>query len=82
MKAYVIKNKEGKYLDECQDFIDGLYNARLFTDIDEISLFIQKDCRVVEVTIAEEDLERKVKELQKQIIEFIREMFGEELRDE
>ena len=56
-KAFAIKNKEGKYLDNCQDFeTTNIYDARLFDDYEEALSFSPKDCEVVKVTINEEQV--------------------------
>lgn len=73
MKAYVIKNKDGKYLDVCSsDYshywtsIDFAHYFRYLTNHDpkqEAEDFKNRkypDCEVVEITIAEGDLENKL----------------------
>lgn len=70
MKAYAIKNKKGKYLDYCQDFeTSSICDARLFDNNEEALNFCPKNCEVVEITIAEGDLEQEVEELKTRISE-------------
>lgn len=74
-RAYVIKNKEGKYwqwlFNHEPDWEDKLYNAFLhYSKKDAEKSIIQwqlKDCEVVEITIAEGDLEQQLAEKDKEI---------------
>lgn len=71
MKVYVIKNKEGKYLDFCQDFeTNNICDARIFT-YEEAVRFCPKNCRVVEITIVEGDLEQQLTEKDKEIYDLL-----------
>jgi hypothetical protein len=81
MKAYVIKNKEGEYKRE--DIIEYIWKettsyfskdircADIFTEEEMAKCYCPKDCKVVEITIAEGDLE---KEIRKQVCDEIREL--------
>lgn len=74
MKVYVIKNKERKYLQLYNDdpeFDDEIYNAFMYyskkSAEKDIVLLGLKDCKVVEITIAEGDLEEELAEKDKEI---------------
>ena len=79
MKAFVIKNKEGKYLQYFTDmyrfdFTDKLINAMFYEqwEQDSINYALKTipDCdEVVEITIAEGDLEQENKQLKEQLAE-------------
>lgn len=74
MKAYVIKNKEGKYFDRkervfceldyvcCEHIYDFIDDAKCDIDCKKL-----KDCEVVEITIAEGDLEKQLAEKDNEI---------------
>lgn len=77
MKTYVIKNKEGKfwqflYNDE-SEFVDEIYNAFFHYSREvaekDIDLWGLKDCKVVEVTIVEGDLEQELNKYKSLYIE-------------
>ena len=56
MKVYTIKNKEGKYLDDYQNIeANSICDALLIDTKKEALKFCPKDCKVVEITIAEID---------------------------
>ena len=67
MKAFVIKNKEGKYwqwlFNHEPDWEDKLYNAFLHYSKEDaeksITSWQLEDCKVVEITIVEGDLEKE-----------------------
>ena len=76
MKAYVIKNKEGKY------FFD-YWVYEMCDELDVTCIYLQKeqaqkdivncelkDCEIVEMTIAEGDLERENAKLTQEIVNF------------
>ena len=71
MKAYVIKNKEGKYIKNYAKYIsdtfDNIIYASIYTkrEIAEIYLPLS-GCKVVEITIAEGDLENELELLRKE----------------
>lgn len=73
MKAFVIKNKEGKYwqffYNDESEFVDEIYNAFMHYSKEnaekDIIDFDLKDCEVVEITIAEENLEHKIAVLER-----------------
>lgn len=76
MKTFVIKNKEGKYLQYFTDmyrfgFTDRLINAMFYEQWEQDSInYVLKtipDCEVVPVTIAEGDLEQENKQLKEQL---------------
>jgi len=79
MKAYVIKNKEGKYwqwlFNDEPDWEEELYNAFLHYSKEDAKRNIidwqLKDCEVVEITIAEGDLEQQLadKEVKIEVLE-------------
>ena len=62
MKAFVIKNKEGKYLTEMFDWSDDLYFAMTWDETHELS---EKDQYWQEITIAEGDLDHKIAVLER-----------------
>ena len=79
MKAFVIKNKEGKYLCDF-DFIDGIniFSENIINGIENgvstyedcqelLKEYDLKDCEVVEITIAEGNLEEENKQLKEQL---------------
>lgn len=67
MKAYVIKNKEGKYKTESVGvemqsyFLRDICCSEIFTDYECACCYCPSDCEVVDITIAEGDLEKKVR---------------------
>lgn len=71
MKAFVIKNKEEKYwqflYNDESEFVDEIYNAFMHYSREDakkdIYIWGLKDCKVVEITIAEGDLSQKIGEL-------------------
>lgn len=71
MKAFVIKNKEGKYWNTSFDYegkpllTDDIVDAMPYDDFDIQMVKCPKDCEVVEITIAEGDLEKENKVLNK-----------------
>lgn len=77
MKAFVIKNKEGKYwqwlFNHEPDWEDKLYNGFMcYFKEDAKKSIIQwqlKDCEVVEVTISEGNLEQQLAEKDQRIAE-------------
>ena len=80
MKAFVIKNKEGEYLEEGKDrygedtiiWHKDIVYADIYSSkgIAEMKLEpFYKDCEAVEITIAEGDLEQENKELKEQLEE-------------
>jgi hypothetical protein len=93
MKAYMIKNKEGKYcqisFNGCINFVSELYCAYMYHSQQGAEKIIKchelEDCKVVEITIYEGDLEEKCKELEKALelgaekIEFMAQMLGQTL---
>ena len=66
-KAFVIKNKEGKYwqwtYNEESEFVDEIYNAFMHYSKHQAEKDIEswelKDCEIIEVTVAEGDLEEE-----------------------
>ena len=70
MKAYAIKNKDGKYKRE--DIIEYIWKeatsyfskdircADIFTEEEMAKCYCPKDCKVVEITIAEGDLKKEI----------------------
>lgn len=70
MKAFVIKNKEGKYKSPHLDIREfcsvSIAEAAIWTKRKFAEFFCPKDCEVVEITIAEGDLEEENKQLEKQ----------------
>ena len=76
MKAFVIKNKEGKYFDkECICFCrpDYVCCEHIYYTIEHAKYHIDyyglKDCEVVEITIVEGDLEQQLAEKETKINE-------------
>ena len=71
MKAYVIKNKEGKYFVTDDIFGENILNAYIWVKEQYAKLHIGlnhiKDCEVVEITIAEGDLEKQLAEKDEEI---------------
>ena len=95
MKAFVIKNKEGKYFDcWALGFVDIINECTIYQDRqtaendikncikDDEYLGYKDDCEVVEITIAEGDLEQQLAEKDKEIafldktIDYIVEHYG------
>lgn len=71
-KAFVIKNKEGKYafaLDS-NTFTDEIINALIYNEYEK-SLMLEEypNLNFVEITIAEDDLEQENKQLKEQLAE-------------
>ena len=94
MKAYVIKNKEGKYWQEntrlfTELHLANFYKEKYFATKDAIYLSPdfdwEKNCEIVEITIAEGDLEQENKILKEALklgaekIEFMAQMLGQTL---
>lgn len=71
MRAFVIKNEEGKYLTETFDWADDLYFAMTY---DETYLLSDKREHWQEITIAEGDLQKENEELRNNIVKFIEEL--------
>lgn len=78
MKAFVIKNKEGKYYQSCYNqspFTDDLFNANKYQYKEEAEKLLNNSftlvdtLEVVEITIAEGDLEHENKQLKEQLAE-------------
>lgn len=73
MEAYIIKSKEGKYLDDTQQqpfFVtEDICKTRLYRTFEKAREICSKkiNCEVVEVTIAEGDLEQQLAEKEKEI---------------
>lgn len=67
MKAYVIKNKDGRYYRESDiglNFTTILSSANMYTDKIDAEMWVKenlilKECKVQEITISEDDLEEK-----------------------
>ena len=83
MKAYVIKNKDGKYFVTDDIFGENILNAYIWVKEQYAKLHIGlshiKDCEVVEITIAEGDLEKQlaiVKKALEMACETIKKMLG------
>ena len=59
IRAYVIKNKEGKYLDDCGFFtrcVKDIYLYEYYEDADKsIKFYNLTDCTIVPITIYEGD---------------------------
>lgn len=72
-KAFVIKNKEGKYKEPHLDIRDfytrNLAEAEIWTEREFAEYFCPKDCKLVEITIAEGDLEQENKRLAEKVVE-------------
>lgn len=72
-KAFVIKNREGKYwqlfYNNESEFVDEIYNAFMHYSREnagkDIDLWELENCEVVEITIAEGDLEHKIAVLER-----------------
>ena len=74
MKAYVIKNKEGKYLGKYSfDNENVISNARVFEFSFTAKDFCPKDCTIVPITIYEGDLEEENRVLKKAFRNLIKE---------
>lgn len=77
MKAFIIKNKEGKYFQWLfnyePDWEDKLYNSFMhYSKEDAEKSIIQwqlEDCEVIEITIAEGDLEKENRVLKSKLYE-------------
>ena len=73
MKAYVIKNKEGKYkephLDIREFYTDILAEAEIWIERKDAEYFCPQDCEVVEITITEGDLEQELNKYKSLYIE-------------
>ena len=71
MKAFVIKNKEGKYctgeFNENDEYVftENLIDAEKFYEDIFAQRFCPKDCEVVEITIVEGGLEQENKQVEK-----------------
>lgn len=85
MKAYVIKNKEGKYYQRCYNqspFTDNLFDANKYQYKEEAekllnnSFTIVDTLEVVEITIAEVDLEQKIAVLERALKNTCRLLYG------
>ena len=77
-KAFVIKNKEGKYYQRCYNqspFTDDLFDANKYQYKEEAEKILNNSftlvdtLEVVEITIAEGDLEQENKQLKEQLEE-------------
>lgn len=67
MKAFVIKNKEGKYFANRYVQAKKIYNAFIFEDKNDAEQVKGKDDEVVEITIAEGDLEQQLDKAQQEL---------------
>lgn len=73
MKAYVIKNKEGKYftISLLDSFTDDIRESCIFQDWEGADHDLDRnefeDCEIVEITITEGDLEQGNKQLEEQL---------------
>lgn len=55
MRAYVIKNKDGLYMNETMDFVSNeLWQSNIFNDYEQASCYCPQLCKVVEVEINEQ----------------------------
>lgn len=78
MKAYVIKNEEGKYwqwlFNNEPDWEEKLYNGFMHYSQKDAEKSIEQwqleDCEVVEITIAEGDLEKQLAEKDKELADW------------
>lgn len=59
MRAFAIKNKEGKYKTSCSEYINSLWQADIFDDYELALCYCLDSEKPVEVTIAEGDLEKE-----------------------
>ena len=69
MKAYVIKNKEGKFFVGEDLYLKSFSCAKIFTKYEIKKVFeeieMPKDCTIVHITISEGDLEEENRVLKK-----------------
>ena len=61
MKAYIIKNKDNEYQTETMSFINDITQADIFSDYECACCYCPSDSVVVKITIAEGDLEEKIR---------------------
>jgi len=84
MIAYVIKNKKGKFWqflhNNKSEFVDEIYNAFFHYSKHDAEKTIcswgLKDCKVVEITIVEGDLERQLAIYKRALLKASKEAFG------
>ena len=71
MKAFVIKNKEGKYFVNTYCWAEKVCNAYICDDKDSLEklkeLYLLTDCEVVPITIAEGDLEQQLDKAEQEL---------------
>lgn len=63
MRAFAIKNKEGKYKTSCSEYINSLWQADIFDDYELALCYCLDSEKPVEVTIAEGDLQQQLAEM-------------------
>ena len=51
MKVYVVKNNKGQYMTETMDFINSLWQAELFDDLELACCYTPNDCNVIECAL-------------------------------
>ena len=83
-KAFVIKNKQGKYLisidsNHKEHFGKDLFSAEKFHCKGNAKAFCPKDCEVVEITIAEGNLEQQLAIIKKALLKASKEAFGNKI---
>ena len=70
MKVYVIKNPKGEYMTETRDFINSIWQATLFNDVETAWCYAPNDCRVYECIFMERDASKEHdKQVRKQVCE-------------
>lgn len=76
MKVYVIKNPKGEYMTETRDFINSIWQATLFNDVENAWCYAPSDCRVYECIFMERDaFKEHDKQVRKEVCEEIRKEF-------
>lgn len=86
MKAFVIKNKEGKYYEGLSEkWYDSLDRCTYFknkesAEYERKKLLKLKNCEIIEITVAEGDLEQQLIEKDKEIEE-LKEFYDNMLRN-
>lgn len=73
MKVYVVKNDKGQYMTETMDFINSLWQAELFDDLELACCYTPNDCNVVECALmTPTEFQDYTKQVRKEVCEEIR----------
>ena len=73
MKVYVVKNDKGQYMTETMDFINSLWQAELFDDLELACCYTPNDCNVVKCALmTPTEFQDYTKQVRKEVCEEIK----------